>query len=460
MFLSSHSRSGKNKKLELFDHLVNKSLDVSLLNATDTSRQSVYQLKKRLKEELYAFLLTQDQVKDINDRSFLEMECHKKLYCFKILFDKGIHDHAHQMLNDVLNISSKHSFHTLYLEAINIKNVYFPLVQTKVVRHVPVNHEISKLKEALDRSFYVNKYLSESGSLLHDNDVSFRLRLMNQLTGFDMTESEPAIARLMEVNHLFYVRNFDSAHDKLIELLETEPDISGHGNLSTLVYIELAKVCICRNALSEAQTWLPKPGPGLMRSDAFAHVLLELQFIIALRSADTDRLTEILEQSKLLSNINENPVLSARWSFFSLVISFQKNDFKRVIKVTNDHSILLAKSKGWLMNLKMLELLSIFRLKDPDWLYYKIESFRKMLGTTGTKQQRISQIVGLLKAHISGKGFSPSEMQDKILKIERESPWHPLSNELINYCAYAEAMFNADGHAAVSHPPSLVRLPG
>jgi hypothetical protein len=454
LFLSSHSKNGRNKKLELFDHLVDQSLDIPSLHRTKASRQSVYQLKKRLKEDLYAFLLTQDQIRDSNDRSFLEMECHKKLYCFKILFDKGILDHANQVLNEVLNIASKHSFHTLYLEAVNLKNIYFPLAQTDVLRQVPVSHEIQKLKKSLDRNFYVNKYLSESGSYLHDSDMCFRLRLMNQLTGFDMAESEPVIGRLMEVNHLLYAREFDAAHDTLMELLEREPDISGHGALSTLVYIELTKVCICRNAIAEAKTWLPQSGPALQRADAFAHVLLELELIVALRTADQDRLTEILERSKHTKGITDNPVLSARWSFFSLIISFYRGDFKRVIKTTNDHSILLVKSKGWLTNLKMLELLSIYRLKDSDWLYYKIESFRKMLGTTDGKQQRVSQIVSLLKAHVTGKGLSSSEVQDKILKIERESPWHPLSNELINYCTYAAAMFHAEGSAAVFRAPS------
>lgn len=89
LFLSSHCRNGKNKKLELFDYLVNQTPESLPSDSNEVSRQSVYQLKKRLKEELYAFLITQEQVKVCNDRSFLEMECHKKLYCFKILFDKG-----------------------------------------------------------------------------------------------------------------------------------------------------------------------------------------------------------------------------------------------------------------------------------------------------------------------------------------------------------------------------------
>ncbi len=460
VFLSSHCRNGKNKKLELFDQLVKKIPESASSDSTQVSRQSVYQLKKRLKEELYTFLITQEQVKVCNDRSFLEMECHKKLYCFKILFDKGIYDHALQMLNEVLNSASKHALHSLYLESVNLKNIYFPMTQTKVVRQIPVNHEIKKLKKSLGRNLYINHYLSESGNFLHESDDSFRLRLMRKVSDFDMAESEPVIDQLMEVNHLFYQKDFHSAHDKLVDLLGTDADISGDANLVNLVYVELTKACICTNALVEAQRWLPQAKLSMIKVDPFFQLLLELQFIIAVGSGDTVKQKEILEQSRQLREIRENAVLTAKWSFFALLISFQERDFKRVIKAANANSTFLFKDKSWLINLKMLELLSIYQLKDSDWLYYKMESFRKIISGTEGKQQRISQIANLLKVQISGKGLSQSDTHDKIIRIEKEFPWHPLSNELVNYCTYIKAMLAADSHASLSQTQSFCQNTG
>lgn len=453
-FLSSHSRNGKNKKLVLFDHLVNPAPESILSESNGVSRQSAYQLKKRLTEELYTFLMSQEPVKVCNDRAFLEMECHKKLYCFKILFDKGIHDHAQQVLNDVLNIASKHSFHSLYLEAVNLKNIYFPSSQ-QVARQTPVNREIKKLKKNLGRNLYVNQYLSEAGSFLHESDDSFRFRLMRRLTDFDLGESEPVIIRLMGVNHLFYQWDFHSAANQLLELLDTDPEILGDANMLSLVYTDLAKACLCANELVDAQRWLAKP--GLIKVDTFVHVVLELQFIIAVRTGDTDRLMAILEQSRKLRIITENPVLKAKWSFYGLLMSFQMRDFKKVIKGANANSIFLVKDKSWLMNLRLLEFLSIYQLRDSDWLYYKIESFRKIFSGTEWKQQRISQIVNLLKIHASGKRLSQADMHDKVISIEEQFPWHPLSNELVNYCTYVEAMLAADSHASVSTSQSLAK---
>lgn len=457
VFLSGHCRNGMNKKLELFDQLVNQTQEIS---SPDSSRQSAYQLKKRLKEELYAFLLTQEQMKVSNDRSFLEMECHKKLYCFKILFDKGIHDHAQQMLNDVLDIAFKHSLHGIYLEVVNLKNIYFPLAQTRIARKIPVNHQIKKLKKTLGSNLYVNQYLSEAGNFLHESDDSFRRRLMGRLGDFDLAENETVIVGLMEVNRLFSQKDFYSAGNTLVGLLEADADISGDANMLSLVYIELAKACICTHKLAEAQRWLRQSEPGLIKVATFGHVLLELHFIIAMRAGDSGRLTEIVKQSRRLRDITENPVLKAKWSFYELLSSFQEREFKKVIKGANANSTFLVKDKGWVMHLKMLELLSICQLKDSDWLYYKLESFRKTVSGTEWRQQRISQIANLLKIHVNGKGVSQEDMHDRIIRTEKEFPWHPLSNEVFNYCACVKSMLTVDGHPSRSQGWSLAQIPG
>lgn len=451
LFLSTHCRNGKNKKLELFDQLVDQNLKGHSAESADVSRQSVYQLKKRLKEDLYAFLITQDQVRDLKNKLFLEMECHKKLYCFKILFDKGIHDHAHQVLTDVLSISSKNALHSLYLEAVNIKNIYFPLAPSKMVRKIPFNQEIRKLRKNLGENLYINQYLSESGNFLHENEDSFRIRLMDQLAGFDLADNESAIDLLLEVNQLFFEKNFCLAYDKVVQGLQADTGISADSNRLSLAYVELTKACISKRALADARRCLEQVPAKLIMSEPFVHILLELQFLIAVKVDDTTRLEEIWEQSRRLRSIRENTILTTRWSFYSLLKSFRERNFKKVIKAANGDVILLFKDRSWLMNVKMLELMSIYELKDIDWLYYKIESFRKSFSGTGWKQQRISQIVNLLKVYASGKELSGSEIRERIDRIETDFPWHPLSNEVFNYCTYVGAMLSADG------PPRFVR---
>jgi hypothetical protein len=151
-FLSGYNRGKKNKKLELFNYLVTQGHDFDDFQVDKkNSRQSIYQLKKRLQEDLYSFLLSQQQTRNCNDEVFLEMDCHKKLYCFKILFDKGVHEHARQILDDVLNISAKHYLHNIYLEAVGLKNAYFPLTKLTNKGKIQVNTQIKKLRRRISR---------------------------------------------------------------------------------------------------------------------------------------------------------------------------------------------------------------------------------------------------------------------------------------------------------------------
>jgi hypothetical protein len=447
-FLSSHRRTGKNKKLELFDHLVHRSADDRPVHLPDqedrkSSRQSVSQLKKRLQEDLYSFLISQHQSKNYNDPLVLEMDCHKKLYCFKILFDKGVHDHAYGILEQVLNISVKHSLHSLYLEAISLKNIYFPSIQGGPKRKVLVNTRIKSLKQNISRSLYVNQYLSDSRASLFDDDTHFRRKLMNELAGFELTENEYVLDHLMEVNRSFYLRDFESAYDLLMELAETDECISGDASILGLIYIELAKVCICLSDPGQAMEWVCKAELLLEGSESFVCVLLELRFIIAFRFDDMEAVTTVLEQAGCIKDLRDNEVLTARWSLYTLFLNFQKKEFKAVIKAVNAGHAAMLKNKNQLYIIKILEIFSIGQLEDSDWFHYKIESLRKLMGGEG-KQPRFNQVVNLIRGCMSGKKLSPSDVEDRIIQIEKQYPWHPLGCELFDFCSHLREMQQTD----------------
>jgi hypothetical protein len=372
------------------------------------------------------------------------MDCHKKLYCFKILFDKGVHEHARQILDDVLNISAKHYLHNIYLEAVGLKNTYFPLTKLTNNGKIQVNTQIKKLRRRISRNLYINQYLLESRSSLHDSDLCFRRKLIDELIDFDLAESEFVIDRLIAVNHLFYRGDFQSAHSGLLQLTEMETDISEDVPILGVIYIELVKACLCLHNLEMAKEWMNKAESTVSEFESFANILLELRFIISLRSLETEKLYGVLERTKQIKEINESEVFTARWLFYSLLLSFQKRDFKKVIKIANANSIFILKHKSWLINVKILEVLSIYQLEDSDWLHYKIESLRKILNGVEGKHQRFVLIINLFKSHLAGKHLAMPEIENKIFEIEEQFPWDPLGNEVINFCECIKSILKID----------------
>lgn len=427
-FLTTHSRTGKNKKLELFDQLV-RTTDVTPFNSSATSRQSTYQLKKRLQDELYSFLTLQDQQRNGDDQLFREMDCHRKLYCFKILYDKGIRDHASQVLQEVIDVSSEHGLHGLYLEAINLRNNHFP-VKKDVKRKIPIRYQLRKLKKALGRNLYINQYLTESAKIFFDNDGSFRLTLINELVYFDLSATEHVIEQLMDVNHLIHQREFLSAQDKLVRLSEAE--LGDDDKLRGLILIDLAKVTLCLGNIARTAELIANVREFVGRYGSFFTVFLELNFFIHVRNGDFSQLSRIVNEARQNKEIRESDVLRGKWACYSLYMSFLLGRYREVIKIVNGDPVFAFRNRSWLINIKFLELVCILKTGDVDWLFYKIESLRKLISTLTEKPERVMRLLALIKAFASGQG-SFAVIREKIVSLEREYPWHPFGIEVINY---------------------------
>ena len=454
-FLSSHSKSQQNKRLELFNALVIQSQDNRALfdprpvEKKKHSRQSVYQLKKRLQEELYSFLISRQQYRNGNDTLFLEMECHKKLYCFKILFDKGVHAHAYQILEDVLNVATKHSLHGIYIETLSLKNIYFPLTRTGIKKKILVSSQINRLKKNLTRNLYINQYLSDCATSVFESDVSLRRKLINEMIELNTSGNEYVVDRLMDINHHLYRCDFRLAYEQLLDLTPAEPETFSDPAILALIYIELIKSSICLNLQHETEKWLSKSEIILRYSDTFLPIILDLAFVSSLRSGNIAKTDAILSQANACKQIVQIDIASAKWSFYSMFLAFTKRDFRNVIKIANADAIYTLKEKSWLLIAKLLEILSIYEMEDSDWLHYKIESLRKTMGSSAESYPRLHHIAAHLKNHLSGKKAIEKDCRDDMSEVANQFPWHPLSNELIDLCHHISKSIGQLGNSAI-----------
>lgn len=435
-FLSHQNGSRRNKKLELFNSLLDKNEEFGYseqASGNSSSRQSRYQLNKRLKDDLYSFLLSQHHSRDTNDRLFLEMDCHKKLYCFKILIDKGVSEHARQLLDEVLGLSTKFGFHSIYLEAVDLKHQYFPLTPVTSKRRMSVDAQIRSLRKTLNVDLYISQYLSESINQLYDSDSCFRDKLISEPADQDKTTTGSAIVCLNQVNSDFRAYNFGVAYQRLIRFLDSEFNESNAG-VKGLFFIDLTKACIGIGNYEEAQKWLNEAENAAGKIEEFQYLLRELHFITNLRMLRLERAQAIISDATRTKKIQRSKNLSSRWAYYALFTYFQKRDYRKVIKQTNDCHILSLKCKSWGIAAKILEILCIFELEDFDWLDYKTDSLRKIVQGRSGLNQRLSAIAGLSRSSFSSSHISPSEIENRIFRIEQQYPWNPLSNELINFC--------------------------
>jgi hypothetical protein len=434
-FLASNSRTLKNKKLELFNTLADRKKGPKTLVI---SRQSAYQLKKRLQEQLYSFLVSQEQIRT-HDQLFLEMDCHRKLYCFKILFDKGIHDHAYQLLREIMSVSEKHALHSIYLDAVNLRNTCFPLKKSREKKNLPISGKIEKLTNTLERNLYINQYLACSSMHLHDSDRCFRESLMRELAGIEIGEGELVIERLLSVNKMFFDLNFNSAHQQMLEMVGNDFNTDANESIHGLIYIELIKSHICIGDLGGATKWMDQSQSVFARFDSFTSTVLELEFIVALRSDQMAKARSVMSRAESLVEITTSEVLNLKWAYYSLVLNFCQRRFRDVIKAVNANPAFSTKIKNALVNIRFMEIVSVFQVSDWDWLLYKVDNFRKTVNGLDEKFPRILQVISMLKAQAGGRIMSHDESHKALSLIENEFPWHPLSLEIIRVTDLVQA---------------------
>jgi hypothetical protein len=324
---------------------------------------------------------------------------------------------------------------------------------TRGGRDIPISGKIKKLTHSLGRNLYINQYLTTATSVLHDTDQVFRKSLMADLVGFDISDAELVVERLLDVNKKFSDLDFMPAHEQLLALLEEDSIASVDENIIGLIYIELIKSCICMNDLLSASKWLKHGERALRKFDLFTSVVLELEFIIALRNAQPETARSVVLQAEQLQEVISSEVLTLKWSYYSLLLSFQGRCYKEVIKSVNANPIFSSKMKNALVNVKFLEILSVFHLNDWDWLQYKIDSFRKIISGLDDRFPRIVQTIALLKAQTGGRVISGAEVSKAIILIEQEFPWHPLGLEVAKQTQWAK--FCAMETFAVSESESV-----
>lgn len=429
-------KDGENRKRELFEAILQSKKMVDLkkfVREQRYSRQNYYQLCKRLRENLYDFLFSFHETKKDDERLAEEMDCHKKLYCVKIMMDRNMQEHAREVLDETINISYQQELPAIYFEAVNLKHKYFPFEGSE---HLPNNMTtrgcVKEISDNYNNNDYIRQYLVESVLSNHQCDSDLRVNMMTfvqqQLSGAD----NDIISRFHNVNSLFYERKFDSTYLHLRALVDQlydnshQPDICMQG----LVCLDLTKVCIALKKYDEAEKYLRHAENHLHHLKYWLTIIYELRYIINLRSGSCAEQNILIDELYKLTMPCSKDHSTAKWRLYSAWNSYYQQDFKEVIKLANIKVLPNQNGHKEYFILKILELICIYQLHDMDWFYYKSESFRKLLNGRSDVADRTQLLFGFIRKYFFNE--ETHELLEKIAKLENISPWHPLSHELLN----------------------------
>lgn len=429
LFLSG-KKGGESSKKELFDTIV-KSTNPSdvrkLISKQHYSRQNYYQLCKRLRENLYDFLFSFHESNKDNERFAEEMECHKKLYCVKVLIDRNMKEEAQQVLDEAIATSDRHQLSSIYLEASNLKHKLFPFTKTHGSSDSGQGF-VKDVKDSYSISEYIRKYLIESVTGSHESDREFRQSLFK----LDGHGDNPTVSRLQETNHLFYEKDFKGAYDALRVTLDGLRCSGLHtdGFMKGLLLVELAKCCLCLKNYGETESYLSQAEEDLHYLDYWMAIISELRYVGAIRSQNEKAMSVALDDQKKINVPGDKGRYETRWNLYLAWYHYQNHDLRKVIKMANSKKSLSQNGQKDQVVLKLLELICIYQLNDPDWLHYKCEALRKQLQGRADVSVRVQVLFGFIKKYLHSN--DDSGILEKLKSLEQHCPWHPLSDEVLN----------------------------
>jgi hypothetical protein len=430
----SRQKSGKNKKRELFNAVLKSKEPADFekfVRKQEYSRQNLHQLSKRLREDLYAFLFSIHNIKK-EDHIFSEvMECHRKMYGVKILMDRGLNDQAEQELDEIINTSEKNELPDIYFEAVNLKSIYFPL-SVDQDEHSKASEFIKSMNESFKINDYIKHYLIVTVIENHESDSHIRLSLIDYTKQHNLFKGNKIISHFLKLNKMFYLREFDRAYLYIKKWITLAYSRHQHSNLlmQGLLYLELGKVCICTERYKEGVESLNKAAEHLQHIGIWLTVIYELRYIIALRTSNHQEQLHALEKLGELNRSFHRQAYQIKLNLLKAWHFYYKKDFMEVIKIANlKNSNIQNGQKEQRLN-KLLELMSIYQLHDPDWFYYKSESMRKQLNGNIYISPRLKMLFFLLRRHIKRNNLEI--IIEKLDRLEHNTPWHPLSLEVLN----------------------------
>ncbi|MDO9553363.1 hypothetical protein [Rhodonellum sp.] len=441
-FLLSGKKGGEGKKLMLFDEWVNFNHETKKENSTPFldekySKQAYYQLRKRLWDDLIMFFFLQNKENHGDDKLKVEMDCHKNLCCFTIFIDKKLLKEAHSLILEIIDKAIKHQLPHIYIEAIALYARYFPFSEKVSAYRNSVRSQIKLLHEEIDFYCYLNRYQKESIEKFHISDEDFREKLLKDQNYYADGENRWLLEEFFTINKMFQKRDYKEAYIALMIFsngIENHQVYRDKTQVRGLIYIELIKCCLCLGNNFEGSIWIQKAEAVLGNHEYWKIIICELKFLLAFRSSNLSTQFSILQEAAKIEIMSEHKNCHFKWQAYSIFSSFQKKDFKEVIKAINAKSFTILKHQNWLILMKFLELISILELKDLDWFQFKLETISKKNKMLSTQYRRMHHLLNMLKdSFITPIGKSDAlEISKRVEFIETNFPWHPLGIEIFD----------------------------
>lgn len=455
-FFKLESNAETKKRAELFDLILSGKVQsdkkaLKKLYKTEKNNSAYSHLKERLRKDVLNVLFLQDASKKFSTKyANAEFECRRNYIQADILIARGAYNEGVQLLEKSLLKAKKFE---LAAEAIMMEQLLRKMFhRIKSLKTLETHNESIKnnirFLEDLNKVEEYSNILSVPKLFKANKRIGteeFKKEMIEELEGiFERTRSA-------KVGFWYYVtisdylinqKKFDEALEynrKFLELVKNEPAIFSAPNWAGVnmnVADNLIQTGAYEEAIDNAKVALKNFKPGGINEFSSLEVLFFAYFRSYLFSEADDVLKKAFDHPRLKANA----FYHAKWLYLRACLEFSQSEFNKALKTLNESTELNKDKSGWLLGLRMLELLIMVEIGDFEWFDFKLENFRKLLQRQKEENiQRSKVIFNVLKtlSKMDFDYFDAQEKEDKNLKLleegNNELHWDPKGFEVIRF---------------------------
>lgn len=455
-FLRLESNAEVKKRVELFNLILSGKVQtdqkaLKKLYKTGNNNSAYSHLKERLRKDILNVLFLQDASKKFSTKyANAEFECRRNYIQADILIARGAYLPAIKILERNIQLAEKY-------ELAAEKTLTQQLARTMTHR-IKSEKKLEEYNSDIRNSLELMAGLNRVEEIAHYfsypqlfkankkvNQPDFKINTVQELKNLYEQTSSPKIGfwyHMAMGDYLVLVRNSAEALEnniKFLKLIETSPSIHSDANMAG-VNMNISSNLIELMRYDEAIDYAKFAVRSFRKGGINQFTALENLYFAHFRNQNFDSAEDILKKVFEHPAMKANAFYPAKWLYLRACLEFSKGEFSKSLKTLNESTELNKDKSGWLLGLRMLELLIMVEIGDFEWFDFKLENFRKLLQRQKEENvQRSKVIFNVLKtlSKMDFDYFDTFEKENKNIQLleeaENELQWDPKGFEVIRF---------------------------
>lgn len=443
------------QRLKLFDLIKTKGVtddQQACKIIYDCPPNSAYShLKARLQKDILSLLLVQEGSKRYETPyAQAVFDCRRMIIEGQMLIERGAYDIGVKVLTKADKLAKKYE---LYNEDVTIADILRSHLGIKrgLKAYNKYNADIEQMADKMIKLLQSRDYyhrlmvpnLFQKNREQHFSDYS--VDALAQLGKYYKETRSGKIGFYywhLKVYHHQIHKEMPLALDaaqSLLKLLEKTPAIHSNSRVASANF-QIAAISAYMGKYADAFKSATKAHSMAVKGLMNELAALEMMFLTAFQAGKYKEAQTIVNKAKAHPKIKANKLIPAKWDYYQAYLLFVSGKYEEASRMLWNYNELYKDKAGWLLGLRILELMCMVQQDELEIMDFRTESFRKLIQRQKSENvQRVKDMVKVMESYVRQGGNKEKTLKKEARRLsllrsgEGNYQWDPLGFELIRF---------------------------